>query len=259
MIRVESVSVGFETATGLQTVLSNVDLDLRDGSFTVVLGPSGCGKTTLLNVIAGFVTPTSGRVTLDGIAVTAPGAERGVVSQDDALLPWQNVSQNIGFGLQLCGTPRDRLHQKVESLLALTGLGEYANYPLWKISGGMRQRVNLARSLAVDPRFLLLDEPLGALDTFTRQRMQEYLLQLWADYAKGMLMITHDITEALFMATDLVLMRGDPGRIESVRGLDFGQRFASGESARSIRNDPTFARLRDELETTFFADEGEKI
>ncbi|AXF03631.1 taurine ABC transporter ATP-binding protein [Paraburkholderia hospita] len=259
MIRVESVSVDFDTGVGRRTVLSNVDLDLRDGSFTVVLGPSGCGKTTLLNVIAGFIAPTAGKVTLDNVAVTGPGAERGVVSQDDALLPWQNVKQNIGFGLQLRGVPRSVVREKVDSLLALTGLASYADYPLWKISGGMRQRVNLARSLAVDPRYLLLDEPLGALDALTRQRMQEYLLQLWTRYDKGMLMITHDITEALFMATDLVLMKGDPGRIESVRGLDFGRRFAAGENARAIRNDPAFVRLRDELETGFFADEGETI
>ncbi|HYS64392.1 MAG TPA: ATP-binding cassette domain-containing protein [Paraburkholderia sp.] len=259
MIHVESVSVDFETGSKRRTVLSDIDLNLRDGSFTVVLGPSGCGKTTLLNVIAGFISPTAGKVTLDGVAVTGPGAERGVVSQDDTLLPWQNVAQNIGFGLKLHGLPRDALRDKVDSLLALTGLSQYADYPLWKISGGMRQRVNLARSLAVDPRFLLLDEPLGALDAFTRQRMQEYLLQLWTRYDKGMLMITHDITEALFMATDLVLMRGGPGRIETVRALDFGRRFAAGESPRAIRNDPAFARLRDELETTFFADEGEKI
>ncbi|MGE8475101.1 MAG: ATP-binding cassette domain-containing protein, partial [Paraburkholderia hospita] len=198
MIRVESVSVDFDTGVGRRTVLSNVDLDLRDGSFTVVLGPSGCGKTTLLNVIAGFIAPTAGKVTLDNVAVTGPGAERGVVSQDDALLPWQNVGQNIGFGLQLRGVPRSVVREKVDSLLALTGLASYADYPLWKISGGMRQRVNLARSLAVDPRYLLLDEPLGALDSLTRQRMQEYLLQLWTRYDKGMLMITHDITEALF-------------------------------------------------------------
>lgn len=237
-------------------MLSNIDLDLRDGSFTVVLGPSGCGKTTLLNVIAGFIAPMAGKVTLDGVAVTGPGAERGVVSQDDALLPWQNVAQNIGFGLKLHGLPRDALRDKVDSLLTLTGLSQYADYPLWNISGGMRQRVNLARSLAVDPRFLLLDEPLNA---FTRQRMQEYLLQLWTRYDKGMLMITHDITEALFMATDLMQIRGGPGRIETVRALDFGRRFAAGESARAIRNDPAFVRLRDELKTTFFADEGEKI
>lgn len=259
MISVQSVSVDFETGSKRRTALSNIDLDLHDGSFTVVLGPSGCGKTTLLNVIAGFICPAAGKITLDGVAVTGPGAERGVVTQDDTLLPWQNVAQNIGFGLKLHGVPRDALRAKVDSLLALTGLTQYADYPLWKISGGMRQRVNLARSLAVDPRFLLLDEPLGALDAFTRQRMQEYLLQVWTRYDKGMLMITHDITEALFMATDLVLMRGGPGRIETVRALNFGRRFAAGESARSIRNDPAFARLRDELETTFFANEGETL
>lgn len=259
MIRVESVGIEFESSSGRRTVLSNIDLELRDGSFTVVLGPSGCGKTTLLNVIAGFVTPGFGKVTLDGVLLTGPGAERGVVSQDDALLPWQDVEQNIGFGLRLKGVRHDELREKVASLLALTGLTDYAKYPLWKISGGMRQRVSLARSLAVDPRYLLLDEPLGALDALTRARMQEYLLKIWTRYRKGMLMITHDINEALFMATDLVLMRGGPGRIESVRRLNFAERFAAGESPREIRNDPAFARLRDELEAEFFSDEGETL
>ena len=256
MIVLESVGVDFATATGAHTVLADLDLELRDGSFTVVLGPSGCGKTTLLNVIAGFTAPTAGRLTIDGVPVVGPGADRGVVSQEDALLPWQSVEENIGFGLTLARLPRDERRRKVDALLELTGLADYANYPLWKISGGMRQRVSLARALAVDPRYLLLDEPLGALDALTRTRMQEYLLKLWIRYKKGMLMITHDVTEALFMATDLVLMKGGPGRIESIRRLDFGSRFVAGEGARAIRNDPSFGALRDYIEADFFADEG---
>ncbi|CAG4892838.1 taurine ABC transporter ATP-binding protein [Paraburkholderia saeva] len=258
MISIDSLSVSFESPGGLRTVLSDIDLDLRDGSFTVVLGPSGCGKTTLLNAIAGFVTPSSGTLTIDGHAIVGPGADRGVVAQDDALLPWQNVAQNIGFGLTLAGVPRTERAAKVQSLLALTSLEEYADYPLWKISGGMRQRVALARSLAVDPRFLLLDEPLGALDSLTRTRMQEYLLRLWTGYGKGILMITHDVTEALFMATDLVLMKADPGRIDSVRRLHFGERFVAGEPSRQIKNDPAFIALRDAIEAGFFAGEMEE-
>jgi taurine transport system ATP-binding protein len=258
MIRIDSVTVSFDSPAGPHTVLSDIDLDLRDGSFTVVLGPSGCGKTTLLNAIAGFVAPSSGRLTIDGRPIIGPGADRGVVAQDDALLPWQNVAQNIGFGLTLAGVTRTARDAKVQSLLALTELEAYADYPLWKISGGMRQRVALARSLAVDPRFLLLDEPLGALDSLTRTRMQEYLLKLWTRYGRGILMITHDITEALFMATDLVLMKASPGRIDSIRRLHFGERFVAGEPSRQIKADPAFVALRDEIEAGFFAADTEE-
>jgi taurine transport system ATP-binding protein len=255
MIRIDSLSVAFDTPRGPHTVLSELDLVLRDGSFTVVLGPSGCGKTTLLNAVAGFVPPSAGAVSIDGNTVTGPGSDRGMVFQDDALLPWQNVEQNIGFGLVLAGMPKAQQRVTVGALLDLTGLTAYARYPLWKISGGMRQRVGLARALAVDPRFLLLDEPLGALDSSTRLKMQEYLLQLWKRCGKGMVMITHDISEALFMATDLVLMRANPGRIASVQRLDFGERFVAGEASRRIKADPAFLRLRDTIETQIFADE----
>jgi taurine transport system ATP-binding protein len=255
MIRIDSLSVSFDTSNGPHTVLAGIDLELRDGSFTVVLGPSGCGKTTLLNVIAGFIAPSAGRVLIDGEVITGPGSDRGMVFQDDALLPWQNVEENIGFGLTLAGVPKAKRATTVAALLELTGLADYARYPLWKVSGGMRQRVGLARALAVDPRFLLLDEPLGALDSSTRLRMQEYLLTLWKRYGKGMAMITHDIAEALFMATDLVLMQANPGRIASVQRLDFGERFVAGEPSRSIKSDRAFIRLRDEIESQFFADD----
>jgi taurine transport system ATP-binding protein len=255
MIRTESLRVSFDTPTGPQTVLAGIDLEFRDGSFTVVLGPSGCGKTTLLNVLAGFIAPSAGQVSIDGEAITGPGSDRGMVFQDDALLPWQNVEENIGFGLALAGVSKAKREATVAALLELTGLTDYARYPLWKISGGMRQRVGLARALAVDPRFLLLDEPLGALDSSTRLKMQEYLLTLWKRYGKGMVMITHDIAEALFMATDLVLMQANPGRIASVQRLDFGERFVAGEPSRGIKSDPAFIRLRDEIESQFFADD----
>jgi taurine transport system ATP-binding protein len=255
MIRVDSLSVTFDTPRGPHTVLSGINLALSDGSFTVVLGPSGCGKTTLLNTVAGFIAPSSGSVSIDAKTVTGPGADRGMVFQDNALLPWQNVEENIGFGLTLSGVTKAQRKVTVDALLELTGLASYAKYPLWKISGGMRQRVGLARALAVDPRFLLLDEPLGALDSSTRLKMQEYLLKLWKRYGKGMVMITHDIGEALFMATDLVLMHANPGRIASVQKLDFGARFVAGETARGIKRDPTFQRLRDDIESQIFADE----
>ena len=243
MIRLQSIAVHFQSVE----VLRNVSLDLHDGSFTVVIGESGCGKTTLLNVIAGFLPPTSGRISLDDRVIVSPSVERGVVFQSDALLPWQTVQENVVFGLRLAGASKEKRLAKAREYLQLTGLTEYASYPIWKLYGGMRQRVSLARALAVNPRFLLLDEPLGALDALTRERMQEHLLQVWKSTGKGMFMITHSVEEALFLATDLVLMRARPGRIASVRKLEFGQRFSAGESARSIKSDPTFVCLREEI------------
>ncbi len=253
MIRLQSIGVSFPSPSSRHKptqqveVLRDLSLDCRDGSFTVVIGESGCGKTTLLNVIAGFLKPTSGSVSLDGRAIISPGAERGVVFQNDTLLPWQTVQENVVFGLRLAGWSKEKRAEKAHEYLQLTGLADYADYAIGKLSGGMRQRVSLARALAVDPRFLLLDEPLGALDALTRERMQEHLLQVWHRTGKGMFMITHSVEEALFLATDLVLLRARPGRIESVRQLEFGQRFAAGESARSIKSDPSFVRLREDI------------
>ncbi len=247
MIRLESVGVTFPTRGAPVEVLRNISLDLQDGGFTVVIGESGCGKTTLLNLIAGFTLPSSGRLQIDGRAITGPGVERGVVFQDDALLPWQSVLENVAFGLRLAGWSREQREAKAREYLTLTGLEAHADYPIWKISGGMRQRVGLARALAVDPRFLLLDEPLGALDALTRARMQEHLLQVWQTSGKGMLMITHSVDEALFLATDLVLLRARPGRIDSIRQLDFGKRFAAGEPTRSIKCDRQFVDLREQV------------
>ena len=250
MIRLESVGITFP-ASGKNgkpvEVLRGISLDLQDGGFTVVIGESGCGKTTLLNLVAGFVKPTSGHLTIDGHPITGPGADRGVVFQDDALLPWQSVLENVAFGLQLAGWPKSKREARAREYLKLTGLEAHADYPIWRISGGMRQRAGLARALAVDPRFLLLDEPLGALDALTRSRMQEHLLQVWKASGKGMMMITHSVEEALFLATDLVLLRARPGRVDSIRKLNFGERFAAGEPARSIKSSRDFVDLREEV------------
>jgi len=242
MIRLQAVSVTYPSAA--RPVLRNLSLDLHDGRFTVVIGASGCGKTTLLNLIAGFLQPTAGSASIDGQPITGPGAERGVVFQSDALLPWQ---ENVAFGLRLAGQSLQQRQAKAREYLALTGLQDYADAAIWELSGGMRQRVSLARALAVDPRFLLLDEPLGALDALTREQMQEHLLQVWKASGKGIFMITHSVEEALFLATDLVLLRARPGRVASVRRLHFGERFAAGESARSIKSDPRFVSLREEI------------
>jgi len=249
MIRLQSVSVVYPGAgvAWPQQVLRDISLDLHDGRFTVVIGESGCGKTTLLNLIAGFLKPSSGFASIDNVPITGPGAERGVVFQSDTLLPWQTVQENVAFGLRLAGQSPQQRQAKAHEYLALTGLRDYADAAIWELSGGMRQRVSLARALAVDPRFLLLDEPLGALDALTREQMQEHLLQVWKASGKGIFMITHSVEEALFLATDLVLLRARPGRVDSVRQLEFGARFAAGEPARSIKSDPGFVHLREEI------------
>nr|WP_211451355.1 ATP-binding cassette domain-containing protein [Collimonas antrihumi] len=247
MIRLQSVSVAYPGAARPQEVLRDLSLDLHEGRFTVVIGESGCGKTTLLNLIAGFLKPSSGLASIDNVPIAGPGAERGVVFQSDTLLPWQTVQENVAFGLRLAGQSPQQRQVRAREYLALTGLQDYADAAIWELSGGMRQRVSLARALAVDPRFLLLDEPLGALDALTREQMQEHLLQVWKASGKGIFMITHSVEEALFLATDLVLLRARPGRVDSVRQLGFGARFAAGESARSIKSDPGFVRLREEI------------
>lgn len=233
-------------------VLENLSLQLKSDDLLVILGPSGCGKTTLLNLVAGFTKPVKGRIELDGKTVTGPGAERGVISQQDALLPWLNVLDNVAFGLQLQGVAKAERQQTASQLLGLVGLQGFEVHPVWALSGGMKQRVSLARALAANPQLLLMDEPFGALDAFTREQMQELLLKVWKQTRKQVLLITHDIEEAVFLATELVLMTPRPGKIVERLSLDFGQRYSNGESARQIKSDPTFIKTREQVLAWFF-------
>ncbi|HDU8040282.1 TPA: taurine ABC transporter ATP-binding subunit [Cronobacter sakazakii] len=225
--------------------LADISLTLNDGELLVVLGPSGCGKTTLLNLIAGFLPVETGSITLDGRAVTGLGADRGVVFQHEGLLPWRSVLDNVAFGLQLQGVGREERRALARQMLAKVGLEGAENRFIWQLSGGQRQRVGIARALAADPQLLLLDEPFGALDAFTREQMQTLLLRLWATSGKKVLLITHDIEEAVFMATDLVLLSPGPGRVQERLSLDFAKRFVAGEPARAIKSDPAFIARRE--------------
>ncbi len=230
---------------GGQLALQDISLTIDSGELLVVLGPSGCGKTTLLNLIAGFLPATSGTITLDGEAIDGPGAERGVVFQHEGLLPWRNVLDNVAFGLQLAGVSKAERRAVAQRMLKKVGLEGAEQRFIWQLSGGMRQRVGIARALAADPRLLLLDEPFGALDAFTREQMQELLLTLWRDSGKQVLLITHDIEEAVFLASELILLSPGPGRIIERLSLDFGRRYTAGESCRSIKSDPRFIERRE--------------
>ncbi|WP_342754378.1 taurine ABC transporter ATP-binding subunit [Pantoea sp. MBD-2R] len=225
--------------------LEDINLSIDQGELVVVLGPSGCGKTTLLNLIAGFLPAESGSITLDGKAVNGPGAERGVVFQHEGLLPWRNVLDNVAFGLQLAGVEKQQRREIARQMLKKVGLPDAAKKFIWQLSGGMRQRVGIARALAADPQLLLLDEPFGALDAFTREQMQELLLNLWRDSGKQVLLITHDIEEAVFLASELILLSPGPGKIIERLSLDFGRRYAAGEACRNIKSDPAFIERRE--------------
>lgn len=235
-------------------VLDNINLSLAEGELMVVLGPSGSGKTTLLNLVAGFEPCRHGQISLGGEEVTGPGAERGVVFQSEGLLPWRNVLDNVAFGLQLAGVPRSERTALARELLRQVGLEGAGDRAIWQLSGGQRQRVGIARALATQPQLLLLDEPFGALDAFTREQMQTLLLRLWSEGRRQVLLITHDIEEAVFLATDLVLLSPSPGRVLERLTLDFGRRFAAGESSRSIKSDPAFIARREYVLGRVFAE-----
>lgn len=251
LLQLERISAQYPGAA--EPVLSDISVTLGPQQLLVALGPSGSGKTSLLNLIAGFVEPCAGRITLDDVPVNGPSAERGVVFQDDVLLPWKDVLANVGFGLELAGIPREQREKKAREMLALVDLAGFEKRRVWELSGGQKQRVGLARALAADPRVLLMDEPFGALDAFTREQMQELLLQVWKRSAKPVFLITHDIEEAVFLATDLILLAPNPGRVVERLQLNFGQRYGAGESARAIKSDPRFIETREHVLARVFS------
>ncbi|NBW49008.1 MAG: ABC transporter ATP-binding protein [Betaproteobacteria bacterium] len=248
MLKVQNASVYFAARDGSPIhALDNVSLDIPDKGFVVALGTSGCGKSTLLNAMAGFLPLSQGIITLNGRPIEGPGADRGVVFQKDTLLPWKTVAENVALGLKFAGASRAEQRDRAHELLQLVGLQDFADAAPYELSGGMRQRVGLARALAPNPDILLMDEPFGALDSMTREQMQELLVEVWERTGKQVFFITHSIEEAIFLGTEVIVMSPRPGRIVARFDLDFVQSFARDKDARAIKTSPRFTQLREEI------------
>ena len=228
--------------------LKNINFTLKKGELLSVLGPSGCGKTTLLNLIAGFLNPTSGTASLGGRVIDGPGLERGMVFQQGALFEWLPVARNVDFGLRMKSTDPAQSRQLVEKWLDIVGLQGFGDTPTYQLSGGMQQRVALARCLVNDPDVILMDEPLGALDALTREKMQSLVLELWKETGKTIIIITHSVEEALLLGERLFVMAPRPGRIHKEYNLPFAERGLS-KTLREIKQDTGFNQVREEILT----------
>jgi len=242
MLVVRGVSKVFRRRHTEVVALDEVDLHVNRGELVCLVGASGCGKSTLLAIVAGLDEPTSGVVLVEGDQVIGPGADRGMVFQGYSLYPWKTVSQNIAFGLEVARWPRARRRARVAELLGVVGLTEFADALPKELSGGMRQRVAIARALAPQPDVLLLDEPFGALDAQTKRHMQDFLLTIWRQLGATILMVTHDVDEAVYLSSRVYVMSTRPGRIAEQVEIPFGR-----SRGPHVRRDPRFLDVRDEL------------
>ena len=261
LLRFEQLGKVYPTPAGPYPVLENINFDVNQGEFVCVIGHSGCGKSTLLNMVSGFATPTSGQVLLNGKPIEKPGPDRMVVFQGYALLPWMSAYDNVYLGIDSV-KPNLPEHEKREIAmehLDMVGLTAAAEKKITQISGGMKQRVAIARALAIRPDVLILDEPFGALDAITKEELQEELLKIWNTQKCTVLMITHDIDEALFLADRLVMMTNGPAAgIGEILTIDFPR----PRSREDIMEDPKYYELRNQaldfLYNRFAHDEDEK-
>ncbi|MHB2168681.1 ABC transporter ATP-binding protein [Alsobacter sp. R-9] len=222
--------------------LDDLNLDIADGEFVTVVGPSGCGKSTAMNIAAGLVPASTGRVLVDGRPVVGPGPDRGVIFQQYALFPWLTVRQNVEFGLRIKGMPAAERRRVSDHFIALVGLTDFAEALPKTLSGGMKQRCAIARAYAVNPTMLLMDEPFGALDALTRVRMQDRLLDTWSRERRTVMFITHDVDEAVYLANRVVVMASRPGRLHRIIPVDLPY-----PRTEAIRLSPEFAAIRNEV------------
>lgn len=245
-LELKDVSVQFDTEEGPIDALEEINLSIQEGEFICVVGPSGCGKTTLLRIIAGFLFPTSGVVCVDAEPIMGPSWHRGMVFQQPALYPWLNVFENVEFGLKMRGVAKAQRRAQVKFYLKMVGLWDFRNRPPYELSGGMQQRVAIARVLANDPQMLLMDEPFGALDALTREHLQEELLRIWRETHKTVFFITHSVEEAVYLATSVVVMSPRPGRIIANFSSPFSREYTNQDS-RAVKSLPEFIQLREQV------------
>jgi taurine transport system ATP-binding protein len=248
-LKIDNISMRFDLPNGTSIqALKNVSLTIEPGQLVSVLGPSGCGKTTLLNICAGFLAPTEGKTLLGGKPISGPSPERGMVFQKGALFEWMNVRDNIAFGPKMKGAPKAATNKRVDELLAIVGLRDFGDKMIYEMSGGMQQRVALARCLANDPDVILMDEPLGALDALTREKMQSLVLDIWAETGKTIILITHSVEEALLLGQRLIVMAPRPGRIHKEYNLPFAK-DSVGKDLRHVKKTAEFGAIREEILT----------
>ena len=233
---------------GTVHALKDVSFTLESGQLLSVLGPSGCGKTTLLNIIAGFIRPTGGSAKLGDEEINGPGVNRGMVFQQGALFEWLTVAENVDFGLRMKGTDPAECAKLVEEWLEIVGLAGFGDVPTYQLSGGMQQRIALARCLINDPDVILMDEPLGALDALTREKMQSLVLKIWKETGKTIMIITHSVEEALLLGERLFVMAPRPGRLHKEYNLPFAEKGLV-EDTREIKNSDNFIEIREEILT----------
>jgi NitT/TauT family transport system ATP-binding protein len=242
-ISIKNLDKRYKTRDGDIPALSSISLDVAEGEFVTIIGPSGCGKSTLLYILGGFIPADGGTIQVDGKEITGPGIDRGVVFQEYALFPWLTVVQNICYGLEMTGMERAGREQVARRLIRTIGLEGFENRFPRELSGGMRQRVAIARTLAYDPKILLLDEPFGALDSQTRETMQDELLRLWLAQRKTVMMVTHDVDEAVYLSERVLVMSKRPGRIVREFRVTLDR---SGSREETVLSD-AFTRLRNEV------------
>jgi len=242
-VAVRGLAKEFRARRTTVRAIDDVDLHVQAGEFVCIIGASGCGKSTLLNIVGGLESATTGTVEIDGEPVIGPGPDRGMVFQTYSLYPWKTVAQNIGFGLELAKVGRRERQERIDELLGIMELSAFADQLPKELSGGMRQRVAIARALAAQPDVLLLDEPFGALDAITKRSMQEFIRTVWLRTGVTILMVTHDVPEAIYLSQRIYVMSPRPGRVTTVIDVPFGT-----TRGPSVKRDPRFLDLVDEME-----------
>lgn len=245
LLSIENLSQAYVDPYSGETTIAvgDVSFEIPDGQFVSLLGPSGCGKTTVLNIVAGFIEATSGRVRVDGQDVNGPGQDRGVVFQDFALFPWMTVEANVGFGLKMRGVPKVERRERAREMVRLVGLAGFEGKFPHELSGGMRQRAGVARVLATEPSVMLMDEPFASIDAQTRRVLQQEVLRIWDSQRPTVLFVTHDVEEAIFMSDRVIVLSGRPSQVHA----DVTINIERPRTWKQIQDDAEFLRLRSEL------------